>query len=274
MPAEAEKAPPRQVAGHPGVLLASEHAAQVVKQCPAHEAHFYELVHRGTEPAHALMRACMPQCFGIRVDGESVPGWAPLDTDAPNAVRLENLTHPFVHADVCDIKLGTLLYDERPGYTDDAKIARMQHKARTTTSGIYGMRIAGWTTWDGANYEFVGKEPGKAAQSLEDMAELLARALRTHAAPRRHTIARALLPRIEALRARVAQVPAQLRSMSVLLVVEGDDAALDRAQDTPAQVCDARLIDFAHSRWSVDEGVDHGVQRGLATLAQILELWC
>lgn len=264
---------PRQAAGHPGVLLAAADDARVVKRCPAQEAQFYEEVNMGREEAHQLMRECMPRCFGIRVDGASLSGWPPLEADAANAVLLEDLTHPFVRADVCDIKLGTLLYDERPGYTDAAKIGRMQHKARTTTSGEYGMRVAGWATWEGEHCRSVGKEPGKAARTMDDIAQLLMQALRTQSEVRRRAVARHLLPLVQALQARVARVPAQLRSTSVLVVVEGDEAALCRALDTQAKVCDVRLIDFAHSRWSPAEGPDCGIQLGLSTLARVLELW-
>lgn len=263
----------RQAAGHPGVVHAYGDGGCIVKRCPLQEAQFYEQVMNGTDAAHRHMQACMPRCLGIRIEGESARGWPPFEAVAPNAVLLENLTHKFVRADVCDIKLGTLLYDERPGYTDDAKVGRMQHKARTTTSGAYGMRVAGWTAWNENEFHAVGKEPGKAARTLDDMAQLMTQALRTDMPVRRRAIVRKLLPQVRELKTHVAQVPAQLRSASVLVVAEGDTAALEAAQDTPAPVCDVRLIDFAHSRWSPAEGVDLGIQRGLATLVQILELW-
>ncbi|WFC97665.1 hypothetical protein MYAM1_000384 [Malassezia yamatoensis] len=265
-------AAPSQAAGHPGVLVASEHASYVVKQCPLQESQFYEEVWRGTDDAHHVMRGCMPKCHGIRVQGRSVAGWPPLNVEADNAVLLENLVYPYIHANVCDIKLGTLLYDERPGATDLGKVGRMKVKAETTTSGKYGMRIAGWTLWDGKTHHSVGKEPGKAAQSIQDMSELLTEALRLHSDSRRRIIVQTLLPLIRELKTRLAGVPAQLRSTSILIVVEGEETDLANSIDTRKTIGDVRLIDFAHSRWSPNEGVDTGVQLGLASLMKVLEL--
>ncbi|WFD41750.1 hypothetical protein MPSI1_000386 [Malassezia psittaci] len=225
-------AAPFQAAGHPGVLVASEHASCVVKRCPLQESQFYEEVWQGTDDAHQVMRGCMPKCHGIRIQGKNAAGWPPLDVEADNAVLLENLVYPFVHADVCDIKLGTLLYDERPGITDPAKVGRMKFKAETTTSGRYGMRIAGWTIWDGQRHCSVGKEPGKAAQSIQDMSELLTEALRLRSDSRRSLIVQTLIPLVRELKTRLAGVPAQLRSTSVLIVVEGEEGDLANNIDT------------------------------------------
>ena len=51
---------------------------------------------------------------------------------------LENLAHPFYRPNVCDIKLGTVLFD---GDATPEKRERMEKVARETTSGSMGMRF-------------------------------------------------------------------------------------------------------------------------------------
>ena len=51
---------------------------------------------------------------------------------------LENLAYPFHKPNICDIKLGTVLYDED---ATPEKRARLEKTARDTTTGEMGMRF-------------------------------------------------------------------------------------------------------------------------------------
>jgi 1D-myo-inositol-tetrakisphosphate 5-kinase/inositol-polyphosphate multikinase len=56
-------------------------------------------------------------------------------------VVLENVAHGFRKANILDIKLGTVLYDED---APPKKKERMQDAARRTTSGQVGIRLTGF----------------------------------------------------------------------------------------------------------------------------------
>lgn len=65
-----------------------------------------------------------------------------------DGIVLENLTAPFAYPCVCDVKLGTRLYDDQ---ADPGKKARMIAQANETTSGSTGLRICGLQILDGKN---------------------------------------------------------------------------------------------------------------------------
>lgn len=46
-----------------------------------------------------------------------------------------------------DIKLGHVLYDDRPGRAKADKVSRMQVASATSTSGTHGVRLTGWQHW-------------------------------------------------------------------------------------------------------------------------------
>lgn len=263
-----------QVGGHPGTVHA--HGAWVVKECLATEAHFYQDA-CAVQPsaAAAALQAWMPACWGIAdVHGCWLPGWpqralpAPLPCGA-YTLYLENLTAPFVRANVCDIKLGTVLYDETDPHVLPDKRAKMERKARETTSAEHGVRVTGWCVWDerAQSFALIGKEPGRAARTRDDVADLLRRALGTDDAQRAQLVRTHLLPRLGALRADLATIPLRVRSASVLVVTEGDAATLDARLASGGPVLDVRLIDFAHTRWA--DACDEGALLGLQVLYEL-----
>lgn len=258
-----------QVGGHPGTV--QEQGAWVVKQCLRTEAEFYHSMWTEEHPTHVALRAWLPRCVGVADEhGAWLPGW-PADPGllrpAPGAwyVYMENVTAPFEHANVCDVKLGTVLYNEQAQHITREKIARMQDKARTTTSGTLGLRVCGWCVWNAERHAFdqVGKEPGKAARSHADLVEVMAEALAVRHEGRAALVRERLVPRLEALRAALCAIPVQLRSVSVLLVVEGGDAAPQ---------LDVRLVDVAHAYWASTHDV--GVELGLGTLIDVCRKVC
>ncbi|SHO77662.1 Similar to S.cerevisiae protein ARG82 (Inositol polyphosphate multikinase (IPMK)) [Malassezia sympodialis ATCC 42132] len=263
-----------QVGGHPGTVHA--HGAWVVKQCLATEAYFYQETWAPyPSVAAAALQAWMPACWGIADEqGHWLPGWPQRTLPPPPpcgayTLYLENLTAPFVRANVCDIKLGTVLYDETAPQVTPEKRAKMERKARETTSAEHGVRVTGWCAWDERTQAFslVGKEPGRAARTRGDLCDLLRRALGTDDARRAQLVRTHLLPRLGALREALAAMPLRLRSASVLVVMEGDAAALDARLATGGPVLDVRLIDFAHTCWA--DACDSGALLGLQVLYEL-----
>ena len=54
---------------------------------------------------------------------------------------IENLSHGFVHPNILDVKLGTVLHE--PSATEEKK-ARMEKQARETTTRETGIRLTGF----------------------------------------------------------------------------------------------------------------------------------
>ncbi|WFD30158.1 hypothetical protein MSPP1_001175 [Malassezia sp. CBS 17886] len=271
-----------QVGGHIDAVTAFSDG-RVLKRCAAPEAQFYAGVwaEPPRHPAAIALRTCLPRCFGVvDADGEWHPCAArtpmPVTALAPPYVILEDLTSCVSRADICDVKLGSVLYDETDPTVPRAKRERMQRKAAETTSGSLGLRITGWRVWDAATrtHAYVGKGPGRAARARADVAALWAAFLGTsgasrHAALRRRLVAEYLVPTLASLRERLARVPAKFRGASLLVVLEADDDALAaRLADRTAPAV-LRVIDLAHSRW--DSAPDEGIQRALMELQKIWE---
>ena len=257
-----------QVGGHPDTV--HEQDAYIVKECTDTEALFYHETHSMDHPHASALRAWMPQCYGIADEhGEWLEGWPRVPLKAmcgTYSVTLENLVRPFCRANVCDIKIGTVLYNEANPRLSAEKRERMQRKAQETTSGSHGLRVTGYCSWDAHAQSFYtsGKVPGRAARTTDDLQRLLEAAW--HVSP--EVLRAHLVPRIKHLCACLAPVPVSLCSASVLVVMEGDETARQErlAHDEP--IFDVRLIDFTHSRWC--DQPDQGVLRGLYTLYELV----
>uniref|UniRef100_V5EFE5 Kinase n=1 Tax=Kalmanozyma brasiliensis (strain GHG001) TaxID=1365824 RepID=V5EFE5_KALBG len=88
----------------------------------------------------------MPDCRGSWEEytgspaGPSKPAETNAGDEAPRVV-MENLTYGYEKPNVCDIKLGTQLWDED---ANEEKRQRMDKAAANTTSGSHGIRLTGW----------------------------------------------------------------------------------------------------------------------------------
>lgn len=257
-----------QVGGHPDTV--HEQNAYIVKECTDTEALFYHETHAMHHPHATALRAWMPQCYGIADEhGTWLEGWPRVPLEAMRgtySVTLENLVRPFCHANVCDIKIGTVLYNETNPRLSAEKRERMQHKARDTTSGSYGLRVTGYCLWDAHSKSFYasGKEPGRTARTMGDLRRLLAAAWQVPP----EVLRKHLVPRIQSLCECLAPVPVSLCSASVLVVMEGDYTARQERLAHNEPLFDVRLIDFAHSRWC--DVPDQGVLLGLHTLYELV----
>ncbi|KAH9939426.1 SAICAR synthase-like protein [Amylocystis lapponica] len=154
---------PSQVGGHPGVLMIEDGSLLIKPAAPLEVAFYQALL---SDPAMALLRPYVPQFYGtLRLEGRMDTQAARTDIggltaveDVPDdekdecircspapSVVLENLSHPFLRANILDAKLGTLLYDED---ASPEKRARMQKAALRTTSGETGVRLTGFQIYD------------------------------------------------------------------------------------------------------------------------------
>lgn len=126
----------------------------MVKDCLAREVRFYEEVKEAASGSSNLsaqqvellgrLLKAMPECFGSWEQYyERRSGSAPPPDKAGSTPRivLENLTFAYDKPNVCDIKLGTQLWDED---ASEDKRQRMEKVAASTTSGTHGIRLTGW----------------------------------------------------------------------------------------------------------------------------------
>lgn len=149
-----------QVAGHPDGVQSLENGRLVVKVCLPRELEFYQQVRqaaagrvdldaRQVELLQRLLRK-MPECGGSWEEYTGAPGETSKvagrkgDDQAPRVV-MENLTFGYDKPNVCDIKLGTQLWDED---ASQEKRQRMDEAAANTTSGSHGIRLTGWQVRD------------------------------------------------------------------------------------------------------------------------------
>ncbi|GAA6017722.1 hypothetical protein JCM11491_001182 [Sporobolomyces phaffii] len=259
---------------------------------------------------------------------------------------LENLTHKFRRPNVLDIKLGQVLYDEASASPD--KIERMKRAAEKTTSGELGLRLTGFQVWDFEKEAYVQtpKPFGRTLQPSEldlglsrffypshtslSASEQLASTSSSSSPPSPDLpvpptsfpptlppdlvlpILRTLLRRLERLSILLKSLKGlKMRGASLLIVVEGDPAVLEKsllravaastADEVEGQEDDEeededlddegnaveeslipfeiKVIDFAHTTTTrdsddVDEGVIFGVEnvkRGLGKLVERIE---
>ncbi|CAD6888920.1 unnamed protein product [Tilletia laevis] len=221
-----------------------------------------------------------------------------------NALVLENILHGFVSPNVLDIKLGTQHWDEN---STPEKKERMIKSAQACTSANFGVRLTGWQTWDEARQQpfSVSKLFGKNILTQDEL-ELGARLFFCSPRPTEDTdryneivtgseassphridslpslpaelvhrvVSQGLAPQLEEICQLVKHVEWRVRGGSVLLVFEGNQAALERKLNDPfsepATYCKARLIDFAHATVVPGQGPDEGYVQGLQTSIALL----
>lgn len=273
---------PIQVSGHAGSLSVHAQGSWVLKQCSPVEARFYQSVWQDSVPGAEALRPLMPACYGIADNhGDWLSGWdvpLSLESSPMYSVLLENLTQGFVRPCVSDWKIGTQLYDERDPLLTDVKRTRMQRKAAETTSGSFGLRVTGWQTWNTATntYTRADKAPGRAARTLEDLDALWLRVLDGGSAEStlaRRNLGKYILRDLGRIKHVLGTLDLRIRGASVLVIYEGDEAAVKARLSSSSPVC-LRVIDYAHARWCHGEGPDRGADLGLETLISVVRRTC
>ncbi|CBQ69377.1 related to ARG82-dual-specificity inositol polyphosphate kinase required for regulation of phosphate-and nitrogen-responsive genes [Sporisorium reilianum SRZ2] len=301
-----------QVAGHPDGVQSLQGGRLVVKACLPRELGFYKEVEQAAAGKAGLearqmellgrLLKTMPGCHGSweEYTGRRSETETTGDDGAAPRIVMENLTFGYDKPNVCDIKLGTQLWDEE---ASEEKRQRMDKAAANTTSGSHGIRLTGWQTYDAKTDTFhsvpktFGKtikpehlglgmrmllacpEHGDAEQAeavlpgtsikSEDGSqnrlaclpeELVGKLLRNH-----------LIKDLEELHAIFSEVEVRMRGASLLLVYEGESTRLEQTlalegsggrQPGRPQV---RLIDFGHATLVPGQGADQGVLLGLST---------
>jgi len=147
--AAASSSVPLQVGGHPGTIETTADGSFVIKTALPTEHAFYDLL--GSVPALSGLWPWTPQFYGtlrlegvMRPDGELVP--APyVGATGTESLVLENMCQYFVRADVLDVKLGRVLWDES---ASEEKRVRMERRAMETTSWETGLRLTGFHVWN------------------------------------------------------------------------------------------------------------------------------
>ncbi|SNX86465.1 related to ARG82 - dual-specificity inositol polyphosphate kinase required for regulation of phosphate-and nitrogen-responsive genes [Melanopsichium pennsylvanicum] len=303
-----------QVAGHPDGVQCLEGGRLVVKDCLVRELQFYQEVEQAVTGKTAIdarqvelldrLLNTMPKCHGSWQEyiGRGFGSVAPAKESgqAPRIV-LENLTFGYEKPNVCDIKLGTQLWDED---ATDEKRQRMVKAAAGTTSGSHGIRLTGWQTYDvkTQSYHVVPKAFGKTikpehldlgmrmllACPEEDDAERAEMVLAGSSIKgdtlslRLPSLADELVVRmlcnhlikdLEELHAIFSEIEVRMRGASLLLIYEGEPSRVSRSvaqsNDVDEGKAQVRLIDFGHATIVPGQGPDKGVLLGLSTVLDL-----
>lgn len=299
------------MAGHPDGVQSLEGGRLVVKACLPRELEFYAKVKqaaaglaglesRQVELLGRLLKA-MPECHGSWQEYTGSQTAASPSKDESARIVMENLTYGYEKPNVCDIKLGTQLWDEE---ASEEKRQRMEKAAASTTSGSHGIRLTGWQVYDSETntYRSVPKTFGKTIhaehlalgmrmllacpeQGDAEEAEALLEGTSISEGTSRHRLASLpeglvvrllrdhLINDLEELYAIFAEVEVRMRGASLLSVYEGDPARLDatlsrdgsHGQGRPQ----VRLIDFGHATIVPGQGPDQGILLGLSTVLEL-----
>ncbi|EKM56120.1 uncharacterized protein PHACADRAFT_145233 [Phanerochaete carnosa HHB-10118-sp] len=290
-----------QVGGHPGVMT-SEDGSLVIKPALPVEVAFYQAVL--ADPSLESIRPYVPRFFGtLRLEGQvdeerSAQGPA-------QSIVLENLSYGFAKPNILDIKLGTTLYDED---ASDEKRARMEKKARETTSLETGVRLTGFQIYDleKNNPVITPKSYGYSIKPA-DLPDGIAKFF-IAAAPQRDSGAApahpadpaagagttqgtglpadVLLPVLSGLREDVAEIRNALSGVhmrmvasSLLIIYEADPERaregvriwLEEGTKKVGPPYAIKIIDFAHTRLKPGEGPDESLLKGLDTVLRLLD---
>ncbi|ORY58014.1 hypothetical protein BCR35DRAFT_315828 [Leucosporidium creatinivorum] len=334
-----------QVGGHASTLVLSAGDSSIVNKPASAAEHQWYTALGPSLGVEDLIGGWTPAFYGTLTlqgkmgeDGQTVQSVEAEQIAASQMLVLENLTYRFLRPNVLDIKLGTQLFDED---ASAEKQERMTKAAAATTSKQTGVRLTGFQVWDSTTQAFVTtpKAFGKTI-TVADLPtgisrffypplspalpfELADSASTSSTSSNPATSARpsplpedllipifsAIILRLKQMERMLSSLEIRVRGSSLLIVVEGDPAALaaavDRVQaeaanpssrpgaeeeddDSDAESVsttdgegnakphtllpfDVKWIDFAHARAAPGEGKDEGLILGVKTTRELLE---
>jgi len=302
-------------AGHDGVL-SDPSGELLIKPCTKHEVEFYE----HTLLDHPAFAEMMPTFMGTLSLGapaqvvdvtaaheglqQTQPQRDPqargakLNTDV--AIVLGNLEHGFHHPCVLDIKLGARLYADG---TNAEKAARLDKVSSETTSGSLNFRIAGMRVWNGDTYDIYDKFYGRNfnARNVKDgFATFFSRMSSGTSPDDAAQLLEIIQAEVSKIRHALERLESRMYSASLLVVYEGDNAALESLLGVSSKTPKAdeevpslrevkesieeeeeenvepvafkvKLIDFAHAAWTPGKGKDENVIKGLKKVEDQLD---
>ncbi|ORY08309.1 SAICAR synthase-like protein [Basidiobolus meristosporus CBS 931.73] len=280
LPTAEARAFEHQVAGHGGVYSLAN--GMIAKPCCEMEYAFYEQSASFPEFQNFLprfygtLRLATPSEKAMLENTDDAETIIQNPTDVPNpeqvCICIEDVSHGFRKPSILDIKLGTRLYD------DDAtpeKRARMIAKAEGTTSASLGVRVCGLKVFDRDTKAYT-VYPREFGRKLKD--DTLFDAICKFFPPTldrkyRLSIIEGFLEEMNEYLSVVEKSELRMYSASVLFIYEGDPLGEspvekekeeeDESDDEGGHSLDFRVIDFAHSRWSVGAGPDEQYLFGL-----------
>lgn len=312
--ASALKAFENAAAGHDGVM-SDPTGELLIKPCTQAEIDFYQQ----TLVDHPELSELMPTFMGtlqLGAPAQAVDATAAHETleaakdqrlhgaklTTQTAIVLENMEHGFNKPNVLDLKLGSRLYADD---TAPEKAARLDKVASETTSGSLNFRIAGMKVWNGQTFDVYDKFYGRKFNA-EDIKDGFATFFSGLTTGLRSDEAAELLETVEAEVAKARQLlerrESRMYSASILIVYEGDTAALDqmmggqpktpRLQEKAPTLGEVKkseeeeedeeneaptaykvkMIDFAHAAWTPGQGKDENVIVGLKNVEKQMDM--
>lgn len=283
--------PALTAAGHEG---AQQENGTFIKPSSQQEIEFYQAMLDSRCPLLEHTPDFMGTLLPQRTDGKC----AVADADAKAAqplIVLSDELHGYTAPCVLDVKLGSILWDSA---ASPEKRERLRLVSERTTSGSMNFRIAGMSVYDDATKQrtHYGKEFGRAA-SPETVVACLAKFFPAIENDCVYGVLKEILERLELIHDAVSQIEVEMHSASILIIYEGDVAALEqrlhnqgllsapvtssptesgRSDDSssdisipPSPVLSVKLIDFAHAKFT-NTGRDVDTLTGLSRLRQAL----
>lgn len=247
--------------------------------------------------------------------------WVPSEgqkLDTGLSIVLENATAGFKRPNVMDLKLGARLWDDD---APETKKRKLDEVSDATTSRSLGFRIAGMRVYRPGRREKIEDVSEKHVAVQEDgylsydkyygrnfgaenvheaFVEFLGGEETLKKPGGTQIVAKRLAREVRGLAAVLQEEESKMYSASILMVYEGDEAAMEAAmQDEKRRaaivasdssdrieedevseeeedeqlpkVSEMRLIDFAHAQWTPGQGPDENALHGLRSVLRILE---
>lgn len=202
------------------------------------------------------LQVLIPKCVSIGLPFDGNP-------NGPYHVEMENLLDRFHQPCVMDLKMGVRMYADNATFE---KRQRMIHKAASSTSLKYGIRLTAWKVWSSNQEESQMLTRAEASQitQLSQLQRSFDRYLDAASLKRRKTIATLFKAKVQELYEWFStQTIAQFYSSSLLFLYDASDSHF---------WVDVRMIDFAHVTFH-PATFDTGYLHGLATLLSLLDAY-
>ncbi|TIB66859.1 hypothetical protein E3P77_02003 [Wallemia ichthyophaga] len=251
---------PLQVVGGHKDTIELDEDDMLIKTTNPTELDFYQSVNI----AHSIYHH-IPHFYGA-LKLHSAPN-PPSAEDAPKeAIVLENLTDYFSIPNICDIKLGKVLYDD---HATPEKQQRMEQSSINTTSHATGIRFTGFKVWNTAkeDYDVTDKAYGKSLtpQQLPDALRRFIPIPHSLTIKQLKFVVSSIHSQLLSVRDAVSLMPFRSISSSILIVHEADSD--DFLEEQAAMV---KLIDFAHTRLTDADTPDMNILAGIDTLIDLV----
>lgn len=307
-----------QAAGHKGAMVSEDGSLFIKPNTKRWELEAYEVI-RNDEDLVSITWPYMGLLTEQQIDTDNMPKVEKLADQVKPADKLRgelnelgikpnnnneqsdrvtivlgSATYKMVKPSILDVKLGSLLYDEREN--NEEKKLRLEEVSKSTTSGSLDMRVAGMQVWDckEKEYKIYDKAFGREIKKDEIVDKLDLFFVDSFDIEMKRAICEGIVDELAYIQQVLRTKEMRFISSSVLIVYESDPEAFeqklqkrmenmndsnngddenedDEYENSMPPLFNVKLIDFTHTRFTPSQGPDLNVLCGLKNLESVFE---